>query len=230
MFQAILFDLDGTLLQLDVEEFLPKYIKKLSFTVKEHIPLEIFPKKLLEATYVMVEDDNPNKTNEEVFMEHFFKITEANPEKLRPIFDKFYIEEFPKLGNSYHPVPGTKEVITHCKNKGLKIVLATNPVFPKQAVLERIKWAGLNPADFHLITCYEEMHFCKPNLNFYREILNKIQVEPAKTLMVGNDCQEDMVASQVGIKTFLVEGFVIDRGKPYHADYRGNLRDIIDLI
>ncbi|SHJ83426.1 haloacid dehalogenase superfamily, subfamily IA, variant 1 with third motif having Dx(3-4)D or Dx(3-4)E [Anaerobranca californiensis DSM 14826] len=230
MFKAILFDLDGTLLQLDVNEFLPKYIKNLSYAVKEHIPLEIFPNKLLEATYVMVEDNNPDKTNEQVFMEHFFKITQGDPEKLRPIFDKFYVEDFPKLGANYTAVPGAKEVIKHCKEKGVKMVLATNPVFPKQAVLERIKWARLNPQDFQLITCYEEMHFCKPNLNFYREILDKIGATPHQTLMVGNDCQEDMVAAELGIKTFLVEGFIIDRGTPYHADYKGKLTDLIQLI
>lgn len=230
MVKAVLFDLDGTLLSLNVDEFLPKYIKALSSNVKDYIPVEQFPKVLLESTYVMVGDDDPQKTNEDVFMEHFFKITDGKREKLQPIFDNFYVEHFPKLGSDYRGVQGAKEVVEHCKNKGLKLVLATNPVFPMAAIKERIKWAGLKEEDFDLITCYEEMHFCKPNLNYYREILSKIDVKPEEALMVGNDCQEDMVAAKLGVKTFLVEGLKIDRGQPYKADYTGDLVDLKDII
>ncbi|QNO15636.1 HAD family hydrolase [Alkalicella caledoniensis] len=230
MFKAVLFDLDGTLLHLDTESFLGKYIKALSLKVKDHIPMEKFPKYLLESTHVMVTDNDGAKTNEEVFMEHFFKITQGDEKKLRPVFDSFYVEQFPALGDEYTGHPKAKEVIEHCKQKGLKIVLATNPVFPKAAILERLRWAGLSSEDFDVISCYEDMHFCKPNKNYFQELLDIIDVAPEHALMVGNDCQEDMVAGELGIKTFLVKDFIIDRGGQCHPDYQGDLGDITKII
>ncbi len=230
MFKAVLFDLDGTLLNLNVDDFLPKYIKALSIKVKDYIPMEIFPKYLLDSTYVMVKNNDETKTNEDVFMEHFFSVVEHQRQELQPIFDRFYLEDFPKLGEGYVGNPHAKNIIEHCKAKGLKIVLATNPVFPRAAVEERVRWVGLKVEDFDLITSYEEMHFCKPNINYYKEILDKISVEPHEAIMVGNDCQEDMVASEIGLKTFLVEGFIIDKGTTFKVDYKGELTDLLNIL
>lgn len=230
MYKAVLFDLDGTLLQLDTDDFLKKYIKALSLKVKDHLPMDLFPKYLMESTHVMVTNSEASRTNEEVFMEHFFRITKGDEVKLRPIFDNFYTEDFPKLGADYKGHPDAQKVIDHCKSKGAKVVLATNPVFPKAAILERLRWAGLNAEDFDLISCYEELHFCKPNTSYFAELLEKVNVKPAEALMVGNDCQEDMVAGKLGIKTFLVKDFIIDRGGESYSDYNGELDEITKIV
>ena len=49
--------------------------------------------------------------------------------------------------------------------------------------------------------------------------------------MVGNDVQEDMVASELGLKTYLVTDYTIDRGKSnYKIDQRGTLTQLKDQI
>lgn len=58
--------------------------------------------------------------------------------------------------------------------RGYRLVLATNPVFPREAILERMRWAGVERAPWEIITTYEEYHFCKPNPNYFAEILAKM--------------------------------------------------------
>lgn len=60
------------------------------------------------------------------------------------------------------------------KAKGYPLVLATNPLFPRMATLERVAWAGLDPADFVLITTFENCRFTKPNPGYFLEILEVI--------------------------------------------------------
>jgi len=122
-------------------------------------------------------------------------------------------------------------MIENLKNKGYTIVVATNPLFPMEAILHRIKWAGLNPEDFKLITSYENMHFCKPQLKYYKEILNMIGKSPEEAMMVGNDLEEDMVSGQLGMKTYLIEDCIIARGtENIIPDYKGNLESFIKFV
>ena len=91
------------------------------------------------------------------------------------------------------------------------MVLATNPLCPAIATQSRARWAGLTPEDFALITTYENSAFCKPNPDYYREILGKLNLKPEECLMVGNDVQEDMVARMLGMEVFLLTDCIINR-------------------
>jgi len=110
-------------------------------------------------------------------------------------------------------------------------VLATNPLFPLIAIKERMRWAGVSEFDFALITSYEEMHACKPNLEYYREICAKIKVPARNCLMVGNDVEEDLIAQKIGMQTFLVEDYLLNRHDlPINADYRGSLKELYQFV
>ena len=91
------------------------------------------------------------------------------------------------------------------------MVLATNPLFPSIATENRIRWAGLQPEDFEYFTTFESSHYCKPNLDYYREILDRLSLKPEECLMVGNDVSEDMVTEQLGMKTFLLTECLINK-------------------
>ena len=99
------------------------------------------------------------------------------------------------------------------KEKGVRMVLATNPLFPVVATASRIKWAGLQKEDFELVTTYENSRFCKPNPEYYLDILKEIGVSPEECLMVGNDVSEDMVAEKIGMKVFLLTDCLINKEK-----------------
>ena len=117
------------------------------------------------------------------------------------------------------------------KNRGLRLGLATNPLFPEAAVRSRIKWAGLRMEDFELYTSYENINYSKPNLDYYREILNRIDVDPSECLMVGNNVDEDMIANELGINVFLLTDCLINRSNKDISKYpNGNFDDLIKYI
>ncbi len=228
--QAIFFDLDGTLLDLDINEFFPRYLKKLSQNLADLMEPEKFVDHLLFSTKAMLENTNPEKTNKEVFMETFFAPEGLEVEEFYPRFEKFYQNDFPLLNTGYGPVPGAHEALEVAMKKGFDIVLATNPLFPREAVLERMRWAKIDDFPFALISTYEHMHFCKPNPQYFGEILNRLDLSPEKTLMVGNDPLEDLIAGKLGIKTFLAEDYIVERKEQLPADYTGKLQDVVSII
>ena len=114
--------------------------------------------------------------------------------------------------------------------RGLKVVVATNAVFPMIALQQRLDLAGVGHFDYELITSYEVMHFCKPHPEYYQEIAATIGVKPEECLMVGNDIGEDLPAGTIGMKTFLVENMLIDKGQDLTPDWRGCLPDLYEFI
>lgn len=222
MIDTVLFDLDGTLLPMDQDEFVKTYLGLLAAYMSAY---DYEPKRLVKAVWdgtgAMVKNDG-KKTNEEVFWDVFS--AEFGPRAMAdlPVFDEFYATEFAKARTVCGFAPEAAEVITMLKEKGKRCVLATNPLFPRIATLQRIRWAGLDPEDFELVTTYENAGFCKPNPEYYREILRKIGAEPENCLMVGNDVREDMIARELGMKVFLLEDCLLHaEGRDLSAYPRG---------
>ena len=209
--EVILFDLDGTLLPMDQDVFVKYYFGLLA---KKLAPLGYDPEKLVAAiwkgTAAMVKN-NGETTNEEVFWNFFTTLFGEKARDDEPHFTAFYREDFDKVSGSCGKNERSAEVIALCKEKGLRTVLATNPIFPAIATGKRIKWAGLNQEDFELVTTYENSHSCKPNPAYYTEILQKIGVKAENCLMVGNDVTEDMVAETLGMKVFLLTDCIINK-------------------
>ncbi|HHY38285.1 MAG TPA: HAD family hydrolase [Clostridia bacterium] len=230
-FKAVLFDLDGTLLDIDMEEFFPVYFDALSRYFDHLQSKETFTRNLLEATRIMMTDRNPHTTNQQVFVECFTRLSGIDPSVFIPLFEEFYRKEYPGLGYLAKKNPSAPRVVEALRARGLDLVVATSPVFPRVAILERMNWAGLDTSMFRLITSYEVMHFSKPYPEYYEEILRIIGRSPGECLMVGNDVEDDMSAKDVGIRTFLVTRNVINRQcRPLNADFCGDLEDIPVLV
>lgn len=233
MFEAILFDLDGTLLDIDMDFFLTKYFRemgKMALASGCCNPEQLVA-QILSSTEVMIRDINPDSSNEEAFMQHFFSCLETDEVKMRAFFDEFYRIGFPRLQEYCRPIAGIPKMMAKIFECDLKVVIATNSVFPCRATQSRLEWAGVGNFPYELLTCYENMHYCKPHLQYYKEIAAYIGVEPSACLMVGNDTGEDMVAGKIGMKTFLVEDCLIDRGdNTYRPDWRGSLHDFFKFV
>ncbi|KKM13119.1 hypothetical protein SY88_00520 [Clostridiales bacterium PH28_bin88] len=216
---------------MDTENFMKQYMRLLAQRVSPYMPAQEFVHKLLAATHKMVINNDPLKTNREVFNEEFFGSTGLRKEELSPVFEDFYSRDFPSLAQYTKPNAVARQVLAKAQSKGLTLVVATNPVFPMTAIRERLRWAGVDDFGFRLVTSYEEMHFCKPNPNYYREILDYLKVNPEECLMVGNDAEEDLVAGELKITTFLVEDCLIQRGTMnQRPDYQGSMTDLLRLL
>jgi HAD superfamily hydrolase (TIGR01549 family) len=231
MIKACLFDLDGTLLPLDTEAFVHVYLKALAPHVAPLIPPDKLVPMIWQATVAMIRSTEDHLTNEEVFEREFLKLCGMEKEEIWPVFDRFYAEEFPKLREHAGYDPLSREAVEAALEKGYKVAVATNPVFPEAATMERLRWAGLEDLPFELVTVYENSFYCKPHPEYYLAVADKLGVRPGECVMVGNDMQEDMVASTVGMRTFYVDRFRIDRGEPtYRVDQEGSMADLVRSI
>lgn len=209
--KAVLFDLDGTLLPMDQEVFVKDYLGRMARYAAPHgYDPELLVKAIWAGTGAMVKNDGSAK-NEDVFWNVFDGILGRDARKDEALFEEFYRTEFQKSRESCGFRPEAVEAIRQIKNMGYRVTLATNPLFPSVATLSRIRWAGLNPEDFELITTYENARYCKPNPDYYREILGKLKLDGEECLMVGNDVGEDMIAQTLGMKVFLLMDCLINR-------------------
>ncbi len=119
------------------------------------------------------------------------------------------------------------KLVKRAKALGYTVVLASNPYSPRPGTIARMRAAGLDPADFALITTMENSSHCKPSLGYYEEVLQKVGKRPQQCMMVGNDVDEDMIAGQLGIKTYLVLPCMINRHDADIAAYeRGTLEQL----
>lgn len=230
-YRALLIDLDGTLLDIDLEKFIPAYTEVLARRFTDFIDKEDFIRHLFGATNAMVQDNNPHKKNRTVFMEDFSRRTGQPCERIERIIEDFYRRDFPALSCWGREVPHARPVVELAREKGLTLVLATNPIFPETAVLERLSWSGLSEDFFDLITTTDNMHFCKPKPEYYLEISRLINCPPENCLMAGNDTVEDLSASLTGMETFLVDDFMLHRSSEEPlCSYRGSLKDLAEFI
>jgi HAD superfamily hydrolase (TIGR01549 family) len=231
MSKVLLFDLDGTLLPMDTEQFVEGYLKALAGKVASHIEPDLFVKALWKGTHAMILNTDPTKSNEQVFEEEFLTLTQLQKEDIWPVFDEFYLNTFPTLSNLSKSTPLAKLIVEEALSQGYRVGIATNPVFPRLAIEHRIKWAGVDHIPFDIVTVYEESNYTKPHKEYYEMICDKLEVQPEECIMVGNDIQEDMSAKQLGMNTYLVEGYVIDRGEPtYQVDARGTLEQLYEQL
>ena len=231
MIKLVLFDLDGTLLPMDQDKFLRAYFGGLA---KKLAPHGYDPEKLIGAiwagTAAMVKNDG-TQTNEAVFWEKFCAYFGPEARSDEPVFTDFYEKEFQQVRAVCGYDPAAAETVRLLKARGLRVALATNPLFPAIATHSRIRWAGLQPEDFELVTTYENSCFCKPNLRYYEEICRRLGVSPGECLMVGNDVSEDMVTREIGMRVYLLTECLINKsGTDISAYPNGDLPGLISCI
>ncbi|MDF2839812.1 MAG: Haloacid dehalogenase domain protein hydrolase [Clostridia bacterium] len=227
MLNTIIFDLDGTLLPLDMDHFMHIYFKEMGIAFQDMIE----PKRLVDnvwnATNVMV-NNIEYRTNEDVFMEKFQTLIDGDLDTYLQRFDEFYDKGFLKTRSAVSHMPLIVEAVELLKQKGYQTVLATNPLFPRKAIIHRLKWAGFQEEDFSYITCYENNHYCKPQIQFYEEVLQEAGKSAVECMMVGNDVEEDMVAGKLGMQTYLITNHIIKRStEDICCTYQGGYEDFL---
>ena len=209
-YRAIFFDLDGTLLPMEAEDFLAGYFRCLRQAMSRYdIDLEGFQNALQAGIYRMTTHTD-GRLNADVFWETFFSTIDRGPLDWPAMVNDFYENEFSEIGNSVVPNPNAARAINTLQSKGYPLVLATMPLFPLRAVQERLMWAGIDPGAFQRITTYDNSTAAKPQLAFYKENLSAARAQGSEILMVGNNTEEDLVCLQVDMDAYLVTDFILD--------------------
>ncbi len=229
-YDAILFDLDGTLLPMDNDLFIQTYFGLL---VKKMSPRGYDKERLIPAlwkgTGAMIQN-NGEKANAEVFWNVCAQIFGERVYQDIGDFDKFYENEFHGAAAITFPTDLAQTAVDLARASADKVILATSPVFPAVAVRARLSWARVTPESFDLITSYENSRFCKPNPAYYTEIAEKMQLDLTRCLMVGNNTEEDIRPAQsLGMDTFLLTDFLICKGE-HPETPSGNFEDLIAFL
>lgn len=225
--KTIIFDLDGTLLPMDTDKFMALYSQSIAESFKDfEEPHDLF-KKIMTSVHHTV--STPNEiSNEKKFFSYFETLVNEPISVYYDHFITFYEGPFQTVQASTYPSEEIIESIKILKDKNYNLVIATNPIFPMVANKKRIQWAGLDFKDFSYVTSFEENTACKPHIEFYQEVLNKINHHPEHILMVGNDAQEDLAIQKLGAKTFIVTDHLIDRKDHLNqSDYHGTYKDFL---
>lgn len=227
--RAILFDLDGTLLDNDMNLFLPRYFDLLSAHVAHLLPREEFLSRLMRATRAMLGNDG-SRTNEEAFAADFYPLAGRPREEIEPLFLEFYAVKFPTLRHYTRPVPEARRVVEMAFELGYAVAVTTNPLFPATAVQQRLAWAGVADLPYKLVTSYENSRATKPNLLYFEQALETLGCPPQASLVVGDE-DMDMVAGHLGCRTFLVPGPRTELAATTPPPtYQGRLAGLGDLL
>jgi len=222
---TLLFDLDDTLLDTNMDAFIPAYFQGLSKHVGDHVAPEIMLRALMHGMNLMNESEDPTRTLQEVFEADFYPMLGIPKSELWDTFEDFYDNVFPSIGMHTRQRPDAVPLIEWAFSRGYRVAIATDPLFPCKATYHRLRWAGFEPEQFELVSTFENFHFTKTHPAYYAEVLGQLGWTDGPVLMVGNDVQRDLVsAHQLGLKTYFIDG---DAGSsPGFEAGRGKLGDL----
>ncbi|MFX1500026.1 MAG: HAD family hydrolase [Promethearchaeota archaeon] len=229
--KAIFFDLDGTLLDIDLDKFISQYLKLLAQSVAHIIPPERFISKTLMASKA-IEENNGKYINDDIYTKICFPLDGYSRKEIQPFLDKFYEKDFSKLREYTKRKPEARDIVQTVFDRGYDVVIATTPLLPATAIEQRLEWAGVADFPYRLITTIENSHATKSltHLLYYEQIIDKIGYPAEVCLMVGDD-DKDMIAKRLGLQTFLIiEGNKELSPEIPEPTYKGSLYELKSLV
>lgn len=224
-YEAILFDLDGTLLDIDFPTLMHDYLRELGPIASSVFGLDD-PRAAVGVVMLGTEammTEHPGVLNKEMFdvaSEEATGVDIRTPEH-QEVFDRFYREVFPNLSTAHGPVSGARELLEALIERDIPFAIATQPLFPRLATQSRLEWAGISDLDLPIVTTYENSTSTKPRRAYFEEVAGKLGVDPEKCLMVGDDAELDLPAAAAGMKTWYVGS-----DPEAVADHRGSIVEL----
>ncbi len=234
MSYTLLMDLDDTLLENNIDSFLPHYLHDFGREVAPYMDPEKFTRRLLAGTQAMVNNRNPDCTLQDAFEAVFFPGLGINDQSFRQVAEHFYADVFPNLQRLTRPAADGQALMDEVRRRGYSVVIATNPLFPLTAIQQRIDWAGLpvHRYPFDLVASYETFHYAKPDPAFFAEALAGLGWPDGPIVIVGDDIDREVKPGrELGLPVFWIERDGID--VPAEASGptgRGALRDFLPWL
>ena len=232
MLQAILFDLDGTLLSMDNDYFVRVYFGYLAEKAREwgYTDREGLIRTIWDGVAAMVGNDG-SRSNCDAFWERFAGTYGEKVYEDIPKFTSFYMNEFNKAKHVMDPDKPARRAVELARQKAQHVILATNPIFPRCADQSRLSWLGLSLDDFDYVTDYENCSFSKPNPRYYEQIIKDWSLDPSACVMIGNDVDEDVIAAgKAGIPAWLMNEHMINRKEKNIHCPQGNYEQMIEYL
>jgi HAD superfamily hydrolase (TIGR01509 family) len=192
MIKAVVFDLDGTLVNFIID-YKTLRADVRSFLITQGIPSSIL--SLNESIFEML-----NKA--EIFMKNNGKTVQAIEEVYAGVFkitEKYELEAAKAIGLT----PGVTDVLKALKETGLKIGLCT--VSSEKTTNYILKKFNIE-CFFNAVTPREKVKHVKPHVEHLKTTLRALRVEPEEALMVGDSvidmkCARELNTIAVGLPT-----------------------------
>ncbi|WP_321972117.1 HAD family hydrolase [Paratractidigestivibacter sp.] len=233
MIEAVLFDMDDTLLSLNLTAFLSRYVNGVSGLLARASGK---PRVNIMSAYARAwlaaegEKRRDHLTNAQLINSIIYKQTKI-PLDDPVIADmiSYYEENYvPHLGGGMvraEPKKGAHEAVQAVYDLGLTCALATNPVVSAACDRARMGWAGFVESDFALVSCAENSTRTKPWAGYYEEFCGKLGLSPSECLMVGNDAKRDFAHPDCGLRTIY-----IGHARPSRAIWSGHMEDLAEAL
>lgn len=229
LIKAVLFDLDDTLLRLNLTAFIARYVAgaaQLLGQAARMSPAALAVPFMRGLLAMDAQDRRDSLTNEQIYNQTFFSACgiPLDDPVIHDLVDYYEREVVPGFARGVvgaRPVEGAREAIDAVHGMGLVCALATNPTFSLSCDLARMGWAGVGEGDFALISTYSNSTRCKPSVRYYQEFANQLGVRLEECLMVGNDARRDIVRPDCGLRTAYV-----GHARPRDAVWRGSMAQL----
>lgn len=207
MYKNYVFDLYGTLVDINTDEDCEILWEKLSLFYKfkgaDYSPLslkEAYKEKVKKAQSAITDTKYPDIVIEEVFND-LFKDKNVNVSK-DTLYDTAHL--FRVLSIKYIKLyDGVIELLELLKKKGKKVYLLSNA----QRIFTLYEMKMLNIEKFFDdILFSSDFKVCKPDILFYNQLLEKLNLDKHETIMIGND----YIADIEGAYNFGIDSLYID--------------------
>ncbi len=200
---TLLLDLDDTLLNTNIDSFIPAYFQALARELTPHVAPDLMLRALAAGTKQMMKSEDFSQTLEQVFNAVFYRQIDSPKDKIADAIENFYDNIFPTLGGVTTTKPEAKPFVDWALSQGYRIAIATDPLFPRKATHHRLRWAGFEPEQFELVSSFEQFHFTKTHPAYYAEVIGHMGFPDGPVLMVGNDLERDIQpAKRLGLGTY----------------------------
>ncbi len=200
--KTLFLDLDGTLLGADSFDVNVGFVRGWVNIHRKKMG-RLGAIRFLTALRNAVEKQEGAATNFSRGIEVAARYYGTNPEQAEQEFHNAIRILFRSIRRHFYPMVGAKDFLFWAKEH-YPLVLATNPVWPREFIDMRLMWAGLEPKLFRSITDASVMHSCKPFESYYAELLEREGLLGSECLHIGNDPHKDLVARRTGIHVFLI--------------------------
>ncbi|TVR19099.1 MAG: HAD family hydrolase [Anaerolineaceae bacterium] len=209
MIKAVLLDLDNTLIFNDDRVATHAFLQRMDSFGKRYFQIEAFSLIYRDALRKMRAHSCGRQSNMRRLCDNIAQKTQYTIDAITAGLAIFYAEEYPQLKSLVTPRDDAAYLIESLSDAGYTLVIATNPIYPLEAVINRLEWGGLGDMMplFHFITHADNMHYAKPDLPYYAEVIARIGVEPDEVIVIGDRIDNDISpARTIGAGAFHLAG------------------------